>query len=104
MPPDEFESGGTDFRSRKSIEGLKKRIIAFYTQKLTNGWYDYRNAYRAAAEAMGVEVDWGSFTMESRWEAFSRSIYFPKLFLHLAPPARLSHAHVTELAGPGSDR
>ena len=35
---------------------------------------------------LGVEVDWGSFTMESRWEAFSRSIYFPKLFLQLAPP------------------
>ena len=59
LPPDEFESGGTDFRNRKSIEGLKKRIIAFYTQKLTDGWYSYRNAYREAAEAKGIEVDWG---------------------------------------------
>ena len=36
LPPNEFDSGGTDFRNKRSSEGLKKMILAFYTHKLTD--------------------------------------------------------------------
>ena len=93
LPPNEFQSGRTDFRNKLSVEALQAKLLRFFNQKVATAWEEFRNERREQELATGIAVDWGNFTQETMQAEFENSKHYPQVFIHLALRARPSLEH-----------